>query len=77
VGKFRFYARAIDSSILTAFSAIAADMAASTQQTMESTKQFLDYAASQNDCVVTYRAFNMILPIHSDASYLSETKARS
>jgi hypothetical protein len=77
VGTFLFYARAIDISMLTALNAIAADTAAPTQRTMERTKQFLDYATSQDDCVVTYRASNMILVIHSDASYLSKPKARS
>ena len=38
---------------------------------------FLDYAASQDKAIVTYRASDMKLAIHSDASYLSEPKARS
>jgi hypothetical protein len=37
----------------------------------------LDYAASQEDAIVTYRASKMKLAIHSDASYLSEPKAPS
>ena len=37
----------------------------------------LDYAAYQEEAVLTYRASEMILSIHSDASYLSESKARS
>ena len=37
----------------------------------------LDYAASQDDAIITYRASNMKLAIHSDASYLSEPKACS
>ena len=40
-------------------------------------KQFLDYALSNPDAIVTYHASNMVLAAHSDASYLSETKARS
>jgi len=40
-------------------------------------KQFLDYAASQEEAVLTYRASDMVLAVHSDASYLSESKARS
>jgi hypothetical protein len=39
--------------------------------------QFLDYAATQDDVILTYKASDMILAIHSDASYLSEPKARS
>ena len=39
--------------------------------------QLLDYIASQEDMVLTYRASNMALAIHSDASYLSKILARS
>jgi hypothetical protein len=40
-------------------------------------KQFLDYMASPDKAVLTYKASNMVLVIHSNASYLSEPKARS
>ena len=40
-------------------------------------KQFLDYAASQEEAIITFNASNMILNIRSDASYLSENNARS
>ena len=33
---------------------------------------FLDYAASQEEAVLTYHASDMVLACHSDASYLSE-----
>ena len=76
-GTFLYYARAIDSTMLTALSALASEQAKPTQRTMAKCKQFLDYAASQEDAVVTYKASDMKLAIHSDASYLSEPKARS
>jgi hypothetical protein len=41
---------------------------------MQDCLQFLDYAASQEDAIVTYRASDMKLAIHSDASYFSEPK---
>ena len=44
---------------------------------MNHTLQLLDYLATQEDAVLTYHASNMILATHSDASYLSEPKARS
>ena len=72
-----YYARAIDSTMLTALSAIASEQANPTENTMKKVKQFLDYAASQEDAVVTYKASDMQLAIHSDASYLSEQKSRS
>jgi hypothetical protein len=39
--------------------------------------QFLDYAATYPNAIITYKASDMILAIHSDTSYLSEPKARS
>ncbi len=40
-------------------------------------KQFLDYVASQDEAILTYKASNMVLAIHSDASYLSKPKTCS
>ena len=44
---------------------------------MNQTNQLLDYVATQEEAVLTYHASNMKLATHSDASYLSEPKARS
>jgi hypothetical protein len=44
---------------------------------MQKCLQFLNYAASQEDAIITYRASNMRLTIHSNASYLSEPNAQS
>ena len=76
-GTFLFYARAVDPTMLVALGSLATEQAAPTKRTMEKCKQFLDYAASQEDAVITYRKSDMVLAIHSDASYLSEPKARS
>jgi hypothetical protein len=76
-GTFLFYARAVDPTMLTALSSLAAEQCNPTERTMEKCKQFLDYAATQEDAVITYRKSDMVLAIHSDASYLSEPKALS
>jgi hypothetical protein len=44
---------------------------------MRHTQQLLDYLATQEDAVLTYNASNMILAVHSDASYLSKPKTQS
>ena len=44
---------------------------------MNQTLQLLDFLATQEEAVLTYHASEMILAAHSDASYLSEPKARS
>ncbi len=63
--------------MLTPLSALASKQATPTKQAMEKCLQFLDYAALQEEAIITYSASNMKLAIHSDASYLSEPKARS
>ena len=60
-----------------ALSAITADQAAPTETTMAQCKQFLGYAASQEDAIITCHASNMVLTGHSDTSYLSKKEARS
>ena len=44
---------------------------------MQQTLQLLDYLATQEDAVLSYHASDMVLAVHSDASYLSEPKSRS
>jgi len=77
VGSFLYYARAIDATILMALSEIAQQVSKPTENTMKRVKQFLDYMSTHPDAKIRYRASDMILNIHSDASYLSATKARS
>ena len=48
-----------------------------TTNTLKQTEDLLDYAATHLDAKIQYRALDMILQIHTDASYLSEPKARS
>ncbi len=55
--------------MLTALSSIASTQAEPTQETMENIKLFLNYAASNQDAIITYNASDMILAIHSNASY--------
>ena len=77
IGVFLYYGRAVDSTMLTALSAIASAQAEPTEETMERCKLFLDYAATHQDAIITYHASDMVLVVHSDASYLSEPKAHS
>ena len=74
-GVFLFYSRAVDSMMLTALSTIASEQATPTENTIKKCKAFLDYAASQEEAILTYKKSDMVLAIHSDASYLSKSKA--
>ena len=76
-GKQLFLGRAVDSTVLCSISAIISQSATPSKETMSQTHQLLDYIATQEDAVITYTISQMKLAVHSDASYLSKTKARS
>ncbi|MCP4744855.1 MAG: hypothetical protein GY874_01760, partial [Desulfobacteraceae bacterium] len=76
-GTFLYYARAVDATMLVALSAITAEQSKPTGDTLKKTKKFLDYVALHPDAVLTFSASNMVLNVHSNASYLTEPKARS
>jgi hypothetical protein len=59
IGTFLYYGRAIDSTMLTALSAIASAQAKPTEEAMTCCKQFLDYAATHQDAILTYKASDM------------------
>ncbi len=76
-GKFLLLGRAVDSTLLCSISAIASQSSKPTEDTMQQTLQLQDYLATQEDAVLSYHASDMVLAVHSDASYLSQPKARS
>ena len=76
-GKLLYLGRAVDPTLLTTLSSIASQQANPTEATMRKVTQLLDYVASQEEAIITYSASDMVLAVHSDASYLSEPNARS
>jgi hypothetical protein len=77
LGTLLYYGRAVDSIILVALSTIASAQATPTKDTMQKTKFLLDYVATHPDAVLTFKASDMVLAVHSNALYLSKVKARS
>jgi hypothetical protein len=75
--KFNWYARGVDSTLLTPIIALTAQQAKPMQASMQRDQQFLDYAATKEPAVTTYHASDMVLVIHSDAGYLNEEGERS
>ncbi len=63
--------------ILVALSDIAADSAKPTEKTLQRVYQLLDYMHSNPNAVIRFRVSDMILNVHSDASYLSASRGRS
>jgi hypothetical protein len=77
IGSILYYPRAVELTVLMALSTIANEQLKGTQNSMLKTKQLMDYLATHPDGTVRFRASDMILNVHSDASYLSKANAHS
>jgi hypothetical protein len=76
-GSALYYARAVDTTMLMPLNDIATEQTKATEKTQATTNQMLDYLATHLDATIRCHASDMILNIHSDASYLSVSNARS
>jgi hypothetical protein len=76
-GSVLYYARAVDPTVLMPLNDIATEQTKATEKTQAVTNQLLDYLATHPDATIRYNASDLILHIHSDASYLSVSNARS
>jgi hypothetical protein len=72
-----YYARAVDPTIVIPLNYIDTEKTKATEKTQVATNQLLDYLAARPDATIRYHASDMILHIHSDASYLLVTNACS
>ncbi len=77
VGSILYYARAVDMTVLVALSSIVVEQTKGTERTMGRCLELLDYLATNSKAVIRFVASDMVMNIHLDASYLSETKARN
>jgi hypothetical protein len=77
VGTLLYYARAVDPTLLAALSTIATRQTNGTRAIANACHQLLDYVATHPNAGLRCHACNMILAIHTDASYLSEMGGRS
>jgi hypothetical protein len=76
-GYVLYYARAVAPTVLMQLNDIATEQTKATEKTQAATNQMLDYLATHPDATIRYHASDMIFHIHSDASYLSVSNARS
>jgi hypothetical protein len=72
-----FYTRAVDPTVLMPLNYITTEQTKATEKTQAATNQLLDYRATHPDATIRYHTSDMKLHIHSDASYLSVSNARS
>jgi hypothetical protein len=76
IGTLLYYGRAINPTLLTSLSSIAAQQANGTPAMTKACQQLLDYVATPNTRI-RYKACDMILAVHTDALYLSEQAGKS
>jgi hypothetical protein len=77
IGTLLYYSIAVDPMMLVALSTISAEQTQATTTTAHAVVKFLNYAATHPDATIYYHTSAMVLYLHSDASYLSASKARS
>jgi hypothetical protein len=69
-GSVFYYAIAVDPTVLVPLNDVAAEQTKATGKTQAATNQLLDYLAPHPDTTIRYHASDMILHIHSNASYI-------
>jgi hypothetical protein len=67
----------VDPTVLMQLNDIATKQTKATEKTQADTNQLCDYLVTHPDATIRFHASDMILHIHSDASYLSVSNARS
>jgi hypothetical protein len=72
-----YYATTVDPTFLMPLNDIATKQTKASAKTQTATNQLLDYLATNPDATIRYHASDTILHIHSDASYISVSNARS
>ena len=72
VGTFLYYAITIDLSMLVALGTIASSQSSPTEDTLTKITDLLNYASTHPSPTIRYSPSDMIIHVHSDASYLSE-----
>jgi hypothetical protein len=76
-GVFLYWARALDTLSHYALSKLCSQQGSPTEKTMKDVDLFLQYVAWDPHKTVTFQASDMILRVHSDASFASERDSRS
>jgi hypothetical protein len=76
-GTLLYYARAVDPTLIMPINVLASEQSKATAITADKVIKLLNYCNTHPETKIRYHASDMILHIHSDASYLSENEAKS
>ena len=77
VGYFLYYGRTIHLTIINTLNTLVTQQSAPIENTNQDIKHFINYCATHPNAKIRFFASKMILQVHSDASYMNETKASS
>jgi hypothetical protein len=77
MGKLLYYARAVDPTLIMPINVLASEQSKATAVTADKFIKLLNYCNTHPETKIRYLASDMILHLHSDASYLSEKEAKS
>jgi hypothetical protein len=75
-GTLLYYARAVDPTLIMPIIILASEQSKATAITADKAIKLLNYCISHPETKIRYHASDMILHIHSDASYLLKNKAK-
>jgi hypothetical protein len=76
-GTLLYYARAVDPTLSMPLNVLASEQSNATEVTADKVIKLLNYCNNHPETKIRYHASDMILHIHSDASYISENEAKS
>jgi hypothetical protein len=76
-GTLLYYAMAVDLTLIMPINVLASEQSKATAVTADRVIKPLNYCNTHPETKIRYHASDMILHIHSDASYLSENEAKS
>jgi hypothetical protein len=77
VGTLLYNARAIDPTLIVPLRTLASQLSTFTTTTIDDVSHIIDYCSNHPESSIRYFPYDMQLKIHSDASYISEPKAKS
>jgi hypothetical protein len=76
-GTLLYYARAFDPTLIMPINVLVSEQSTATHVTADKLIKLLNYCNTHSETKIRYHLSDMILHIHSDASYLSEDEAKS
>jgi hypothetical protein len=72
-----YYASAVDPTLIMPINLMASERSNTTEETADKVIKLLNYCNTHPEEKILHRASDMILHIHSDASFISESEAKS